>query len=99
MQAVIRTGGKQYLVAPSQILEVETVGDAKKLEFEPLMVIDGDKVQIGQPVLDKVKVKAELVELVKADKIKVLKYKPKKRYHKLTGHRQQHARIKITAIG
>lgn len=99
MQAVIRTGGKQYLVAPSQVLEVETTGDAKKLEFEPLMVIDGDKIQLGQPVVDKIKVQAELVEQVKGEKIKVLKYKPKKRYHKLTGHRQQHARIKITAIG
>lgn len=87
------------MVSPNQTLEVETLGDAKKLEFEPLMIIDGDKVQLGQPVLSNLKVKAEVLEEVKGDKIKVLKYKPKKRYHKLTGHRQRQARIKITSIG
>ena len=98
MQAVIRTGGKQYLVEPNQTLEVELLGDGKKFEFETLMVIDGTKVELGQPLLER-RVKAELVEQTKADKIKVLKYKPKKRYKKLTGHRQRLARVKITSIG
>lgn len=97
-RAVIKTGGKQYIVAPNQELEVELLAGDKKLELGPLLVISGDKVQVGQPLVSGVKVKAEVVEQVKGDKLKVLKYKPKKRYHKLTGHRQQLTKIKITAI-
>ncbi|MBW3537947.1 50S ribosomal protein L21 [Candidatus Parcubacteria bacterium] len=100
MQAVITTGGKQYIVSKDQTLEVELVGDdRKKLEFETLMLIDGDKVQVGAPFVKDVKVKAEVTGEVKGDKIKVLKFKPKKRVNKLTGHRQHYAQIKITSIG
>jgi large subunit ribosomal protein L21 len=100
MQAVIRTGGKQYLVEPKQTLEVELVQAAKdkQLEFEPLLVIDGDKVQVGQPLVKGVAVKAEVVDETKGDKIRVLKFKPKKRVKKLTGHRQHYTQIKITSI-
>lgn len=98
VRAVIRTGGKQYLVAPDQVLEVELLAEGKKLELEPLLVINGAKTQVGQPLVKGVKVKAEVVEQLRTDKVKVLKYKPKKRYHKLTGHRQNLTKIKITAI-
>ncbi len=98
MQAVITTGGKQYIVKKDQTLNVELVGDAKNLEFEALMTIDGDKVQVGTPVVAGVTVKAEVLEEVKGEKIKVLKYKAKKREHTLTGHRQHYSKIKITAI-
>lgn len=100
MQAVIQTGGKQYIVKPDQTLLVDLVdGDTKKIEFQPLMVIDGDKVSVGTPSVDGVTVTAEVIEEVKGEKIKVLKFKAKKRVKKLTGHRQRHARIKITTIG
>lgn len=72
MQAVITTGGKQYIVKKDQTLNVELVGDAKNLEFEALMTIDGDKVQVGTPVVAGVTVKAEVLEEVKGEKIKVL---------------------------
>lgn len=99
MQAVIEAGGKQYLVVEDQELDIELTGDAKKLEFEALLVIDGDKVTVGQPAVPKVKVLAEVLEETKGEKIKVLKFKAKKRVKRLTGHRQHYSRIKISAIG
>lgn len=99
MQAVIAAGGKQYLVEKGQTLKVELVGDAKKLEFEALLLIDGDKISVGTPAVKDIKVKAEVLDEVKGDKIKVLKYKAKKREKTLTGHRQHYAEIKITTIG
>lgn len=99
MQAVIVSGGKQYLVKPDQTLEVDLVAsDAKKLEFEPLLVINGDKISVGTPVVKDVKVTAEVLGEVKGEKIRVLRYKPKKRISKQTGHRQRYSQIKITAI-
>lgn len=99
MQAVITTGGKQYLVKTGQELDVELLGDTKKLEFDVLMTIDGDTVKVGAPFVDGAKVTAEPVEEIKGDKIRVLKFKAKKREKTLTGHRQHYSRIKITKIG
>lgn len=100
MQAVIRTGSKQYLVRPDQTLEIDLVPEGTKtLEFEALLVIDGDKTQVGTPVVDGVTVTAKVLEMVKGDKIKVLKYKAKKREKTLTGHRQKYTRIQIIGIG
>lgn len=100
MQAVIRSGNHQYLVTPGQILEIDLVGDdAKTLQFEPLLVIDGEKVTVGTPVVADVAVTADVIEMVKGEKLKVLKFQAKKRVKKLTGHRQRYTRIKITAVG
>jgi|SRR6266566_2700043 len=99
MQAVIASGGKQYLVEKNQVLELELLSDAKKAVFEPLLVIDGDKIQVGAPHVSGVKVQAEVLEEVKGEKIKVLKFKAKKRIKRLTGHRQHYSQVKITKIG
>ena len=100
MQAVITSGGKQYIVEKDQTLELELLGDdVKKVEFEALLVIDDDKTTVGTPVVDGVKVHAEVVEEVKGEKIKVLKFKAKKRIKRLTGHRQHYSLVKITKIG
>ena len=99
MQAVIATGGKQYLVETGQELDVELLGEVKKPEFDALLVIDDEKVKVGQPHVTGVKVTAEVLEEVKGEKIKVLKFKAKKREKTLTGHRQHYSRIKITKIG
>jgi large subunit ribosomal protein L21 len=99
MQAVIASGGKQYLVQKDQLLELELLGDAKKAEFEALLVIDGDDVKVGAPHVSGVKVVAEVLEEVKGEKIKVLKFKAKKRIKRLTGHRQHYTQVKITKIG
>lgn len=98
-KAVIATGGKQYLVTEGEELEVELLEPAKTASFEALLVIDGEKVDVGSPVVAGAKVSAEVVEkLVKADKVVAIRYKAKKRVHKVRGHRQRHTRIKITKI-
>ena len=99
-KAVIATGGKQYLVTEGETIEVELLhSDTKKPTFEPLLVIDGDKVSVGKPIVSKALVSAEVVaDEVKADKVTSIRYKAKKRVHKLRGHRQQHTVLKITKI-
>ena len=98
-KAVITSGGHQYLVAEKEQLAVELVGDKKTLSFEPLMVIDGEKVQVGKPTVAGVSVEAKVVEAsVKQDKVTAIRYKSKKRVHKTRGHRQQLSTIEITKI-
>lgn len=98
-KAVIVSGGHQYLVAEKEKLEVELVGDQKTLKFEPLLVIDGEKVQVGQPTVKGTSVEAKVLEEnVKADKVVAIRYKAKKRVNKKRGHRQQHSVIEITKI-
>jgi large subunit ribosomal protein L21 len=98
-KAVIQTGGKQYLVHEGQTLEVELLEEGKAPSFEALLVIDGDSTKVGAPVVEGVKVTAEVTEqVVKADKVVAIRYKAKKRVHKRKGHRQKHTQIKITKI-
>src|SRR5262249_22739844 len=99
-KAVIATGGKQYLVTEGETLEVELLNtDSKSVTFEPLLVIDGDNVSVGAPVVDKAKVTAEVVEQeLKADKVTAIRFEAKKRVHKVHGHRQRHSVIKISKI-
>ena len=99
-KAVIATGGKQYLVTEGETIEVELLdsGD-KKVAFDALLVIDGDAIKVGTPTVEKVKVSAEVVaEDVKAEKVTSIRYKAKKRVHKVRGHRQHHTVIKVTKI-
>ena len=99
-KAVIATGGKQYLVTEGETLEVELLDSGNKTaEMSPLLIIDGDKVTVGAPDVAKSKVGIEVVEAdIKADKVTSIRYKAKKRVHKVRGHRQRHAIIKITSI-
>ena len=99
-KAVIATGGKQYLVAEGETVEVELLNtDDKKVSFEPLLVIDGANVTVGAPLVDKIKVNAEVVAAdVQNDKVTAIRYKAKKRVHKLPGHRQHKTVVKVTTI-
>lgn len=87
------------MVKKDQVLELELLGDAKKMEFDTLLVIDGDNVKVGTPHVAGVKVHAEVLGETKGEKLQVLKFKPKKRIKRLTGHRQHYSRVKITKIG
>lgn len=99
-KAVIATGGKQYVVTEGQTLQVELLGDVKKIDFEPLLVIDGDKTTVGTPTVAGIKVSASVAEeVIKADKVTAIRYKAKKRVHKVHGHRQKLASITISKIG
>jgi large subunit ribosomal protein L21 len=73
--------------------------DKDVIEFQPLLVIDGDNIKVGKPRVENATVKAKIVEAdVKGDKVKILKYKAKKRQKTLTGHRQRKTILQITEI-
>jgi large subunit ribosomal protein L21 len=98
-KAVIQTGGKQYLVAEGQELEVELLASDKKPVFEPIMVISGGDISVGSPVVSGAQVKADVLEAeVKQDKVTAIRYKAKKRVNKRRGHRQKLTRIKVNTI-
>ena len=98
-KAVIQSGGKQYLVAEGETLEVELLVADKKVTFEPLLVVEDGAVKVGTPVVSGAKVAAEVVEQdVQADKVTSIRYKAKKRVRTVRGHRQHHTKLKITSI-
>ena len=100
MYAVIKTGGKQYKVAEGDLLKIEkldgAVGDS--IEFEEVLLVGGDEVKIGTPLIAKAKVKAQIVEQGKDKKILVFHMKRRKTHRKMNGHRQPITRVKITGI-
>jgi large subunit ribosomal protein L21 len=102
MKAVILSGGKQYVVAEKEQILVDLVDSAKendKLDFVPLMIIDGKSSKVGTPEVKDAKVSAKVVEpLVKGDKVRAIRYEAKKRVNKITGSRKQMTRIEITKI-
>lgn len=98
-KAVITTGGKQYIVAKGDVIEVELVGDKKTLSFEPLMVYEGGKSEVGTPAVKGAKVSAKVLDAeLKADKVTSIRFKAKKRVNKKKGHRQPYSRLEITSI-
>jgi large subunit ribosomal protein L21 len=99
-KAVFAVGGKQYLVIEGQVLDVELLKDKNtSVSFDALLIIDGDKVTIGRPLVDGAKIVADIVDPeVKADKVVAIRYKAKKRVHKVRSHRQHHTVLKITKI-
>ncbi|MDQ3065488.1 MAG: 50S ribosomal protein L21 [bacterium] len=98
-KAVILTGGHQYVVSEGDTLEVETIAADKKIDFEPLLVIDGDDIKIGTPLVSGIKVSADIVAQTRGDKVTAIRYKAKKRVKKVHGHKQHLTQIKITKIG
>ena len=100
MKAVISSGNKQYVVAEKdQILVDRIESDNKEIVFEPLMIIDGDKTTVGMPTVSGVKITAKVVDdLVKGDKVLAIRYKAKKRVHKVSGQRHQYTKLEITSI-
>jgi large subunit ribosomal protein L21 len=99
--AIIETGGKQYRVNPGQTIDVERleVAEGDTVELDRVLLIgDGDRVTVGTPTVDGAKVVATAKGAGKGDKVIVLKYKPKVRYRKKTGHRQLHTRLLIDKI-
>ena len=99
-KAVVKVGGKQFIVSETETLLVDLLPQGtKELELDALMLINGDKVEVGTPVVKGVKVSAKVVdELVKGEKIRVIRYKAKKRVHKENGHRQKYTKIEIASI-
>ncbi len=99
-KAVVKIGGKQFVVTEKETLLVDLLQEGtKELTLDALLVIDGEKVTVGTPVVKGVKVTAKVVDdLVKGDKIRIIRYKAKKRVHKEAGHRQKYSKVEITSI-
>lgn len=97
MYAVIRTGGKQYRVAPGDILEIERLpGDAgAAVTFSEVLATDG---KIGAPLVAGASVAAEILTQHRADKVIAFKKKRRKNTHRKRGHRQHLTRVKINSI-
>jgi large subunit ribosomal protein L21 len=99
--AVIATGGKQYLVAKGEKVQVEKLegvaGD--KIVFDKVLAtISDDAYKIGKPLVEGAAVEGTIVKQGRGKKIEVLKYKPKSKYRKKIGHRQAYTEIEITKI-
>ena len=99
--AIVEDGGKQYKAVVGQTIEVDhfsaEVGDELDLE-RVLLIVDDEGTSIGSPYIKGVKIQATVMAQIKAPKVIVFKYKPKKRYRVKQGHRQQYTRIRIDSI-
>jgi large subunit ribosomal protein L21 len=97
MYAVIRTGGKQYRVAPGDVLKIESVESKNQtVEFSDVLAVSGEPGTVDKP--SKAKVIAEVLGEGRGDKILVFHLKRKKQYKKLQGHRQNFTEVRIKAI-
>ena len=100
MFAIIKTGGKQYKVSEGDVIKVEKIeaeaGD--KIEFDQVLMVAGDDVKVGSPVVEGAKVSAEVLDQKKDKKIVIFKFKAKKNYRKKKGHRQPYTLVKIEKI-
>ena len=101
MYAVIKSGGKQYKVAPGEKLKVEQLSvdvGAEVVLDQVLMVGEGDSVRLGQPILVGATVKATVVGHGRGDKVTIFKMRRRKHYQKHQGHRQNYTELKIESI-
>lgn len=101
MYAVIETGGKQYGVAPGDVIDVERSieADGDEVEFDRVLLIrDDEQTRVGTPVVDGARVRGEILGDVRGPKIRVFKMKRRKGYRRTQGHRQDLVRIKIAEI-
>jgi large subunit ribosomal protein L21 len=98
MYAVIRAGGKQYRVAPGDVIKVEKLPQAsgENIQFDEVLAVSDSEGELGQP--SNAFVSGQIVEQGRADKILVFHFKRKKQYKKLNGHRQPYTAVKITGI-
>lgn len=100
MKAVVKVGGKQYIVSEKESLLVDLLPEGtKELSLDALMVFDDKKATVGTPLVKGVTIKATVSEPeVKGEKLSIIRYKSKKRVDKTIGHRQKYSKITIGTI-
>lgn len=101
MYAIIKTGGKQYKVTEGDLLKIESLAaeDGSTVSFnDVLMVADGEVVKLGTPLVEGGQVSAEVVSHGRGDKVRIVKHRRRKHYHKEQGHRQNYTEVRITGI-
>ena len=98
--AIVKAGGRQEKVSVGDVVVVDKLAEeiGSSIELQPLMLVDGDAITVDAAKLDKVSVKAEVVDSAKGPKISIIKYKNKSGYRKRQGHRQKMSVVKITGI-
>jgi large subunit ribosomal protein L21 len=98
MYAVIRAGGKQYRVAPGDVIQIEKLAQAggENVQFDEVLAVSGSEGELGK--LSNALVTGQVVKQGRGDKVLVFHYKRKKQYKKLNGHRQPYTAVKITGI-
>ena len=101
MYAIVKTGGKQYKVAPGDKINIEKldVEVGSEVTLDVLMVADGDEVIADAAALGAYQVTAKVLEQFKADKVFVVKFHKRKNYKRKNGHRQLQTRVEILSIG
>lgn len=101
--AIIKTGGKQYVVKAKDRIKVEKlpVQEGDKVDFDVLLTADesGQDVKLGAPLVKGAQVGAKVLEQGRDKKVRVVHYKNKTRYHKVYGHRQPYSKVEIISIG
>lgn len=100
MYAVIRTGGKQYVVSPDQTITIEKleIAAGKPVVFDEVLLIGDTEATLGAPLVKGAKVEGLVVEHNRSDKVIGVKFHNKVRYHRKFGHRQQQTEVKITKV-
>nr|NJM03626.1 50S ribosomal protein L21 [Desulfobacula sp.] len=101
MYAVIRTGGKQYKVQENQTLKVEKLDgtEGSQVEFDDILLFsDGETITMGSPKIENASVKARILKQAKDRKQIVFKYKRRKGYRRMKGHRQNYTEVQIDSI-
>ena len=99
--AVLETGGKQYIAREGEMIEIDRLPleIGKPVEFnEVLLIVDGNSIQVGDPLVKGATVKGEVLDQIKAKKVIVFKYIPKERYRRKQGHRQRYTQVRIDEI-
>ena len=98
--AIVKAGGRQEKVSVGDVVVVDKLAEeiGASIELQPLMLVDGDAITVEPSALEKVTVKAEVVDSAKGPKISIIKYKNKTGYRKRQGHRAKLTAVKVTAI-
>ncbi|MBU4204772.1 50S ribosomal protein L21 [Patescibacteria group bacterium] len=101
MFAVIKTGGKQYVVSPGSKINIEKINkkEGEEITFSDVLLLEKNKkVEIGAPFVKGVEVVGKVLKQGKGKKVIIFKYKPKKRYQRKKGHRQPYTEVEILKI-
>ncbi len=100
MYAVVESGGKQYRVAVGDVIEVEKLdaAEGEEVVLDRVLMLGGESVKVGAPLVEGAKVTAKVVGSGKRRKILVFKYRPKKNYRRRYGHRQPYTKLEIVKI-